>query len=240
MKQRVVKFVMGAWLATAALRGGHILEARTRASPPATLSVPLPPLIPRVPNNRDGLGSSVVSPCYAVSDGEVSYRVWYFFPLEQGRNCFILGVSYLSFPSAPLHVIARFRLYFSVGSCCCRYRLRVEYSSEPLNPCSSRRTRTVWNQQAWTPRFLVPKRGRFRIRTRGAHVGTPARFRAGCSQTLINLFLVARVGNNSMVRVSGPLQGCPCHPRDFPRSKFSRLHEDPSSAVERGSSSPSP
>ena len=33
-KQRVVKVVMDAWLATAGLRGGQILEARTRTSPP--------------------------------------------------------------------------------------------------------------------------------------------------------------------------------------------------------------
>ena len=49
-KQRVVKFVMDAWLAPAGLRGGQKLEARTRTSPPATLSSPLPPLIPRVEN----------------------------------------------------------------------------------------------------------------------------------------------------------------------------------------------
>ena len=50
-KQRVVKFVMDAWLAPAGLRGGQILEARTRTLPPATLSSPLPPLIPRVENS---------------------------------------------------------------------------------------------------------------------------------------------------------------------------------------------
>ena len=49
-KQRVVKFVMDAWQATAGLRGGQILEASTRTSPPSTLSSPLPPLIPRGPN----------------------------------------------------------------------------------------------------------------------------------------------------------------------------------------------
>ena len=49
-KQRVVKVAMDAWLVTAGLRGGQILEASTRTSPPATLSSPLPPLIPRVPN----------------------------------------------------------------------------------------------------------------------------------------------------------------------------------------------
>ena len=49
-KQRVVKVVMDAWLATAGLRGGQVLEASTCTSPPATLSSPLPPLIPRVPN----------------------------------------------------------------------------------------------------------------------------------------------------------------------------------------------
>ena len=49
-KQGVVKFVMDAWLAPAGLRDGQILEARTRTSPPATLSSPLPPLIPRVEN----------------------------------------------------------------------------------------------------------------------------------------------------------------------------------------------
>ena len=50
-KQRVVKFVMDAWLAPAGLRGGQILEARTGTSPSATLSSPLPPLIPRVENS---------------------------------------------------------------------------------------------------------------------------------------------------------------------------------------------
>ena len=50
-KQRVVKFVMDAWLATAGLRGGQVLEARTCTSPPATPSSPLPPLIPRVENS---------------------------------------------------------------------------------------------------------------------------------------------------------------------------------------------
>ena len=47
-KQRVVKFVMDAWLAPAGLRGGQILEASTCTSPPATHFSPLPPLIPRV------------------------------------------------------------------------------------------------------------------------------------------------------------------------------------------------
>ena len=60
---------MDAWLAPAGLRGGQILEAWSCTSPPATPSSPLPPLISRVPNIRDGLGSSVVSPCYAVSGG---------------------------------------------------------------------------------------------------------------------------------------------------------------------------
>ena len=49
-KQRVVKVAMDSWLATAGLRGGQVLEASTRTSPPATVSSPLPPLIPRGPN----------------------------------------------------------------------------------------------------------------------------------------------------------------------------------------------
>ena len=43
-KQRVVKVPTDAWLAT----GGQGLEASTRTSPPATLSSPLPPLVPWV------------------------------------------------------------------------------------------------------------------------------------------------------------------------------------------------
>ena len=50
-KQGVVKVVIDAWLAPAGLRGGQILEASTRTSPPATLSSPLPPLFPRVENS---------------------------------------------------------------------------------------------------------------------------------------------------------------------------------------------
>ena len=45
-KPRVVKVATDAWLATAGLRGGQVLEASTCTSPPATLSSPLPPLIP--------------------------------------------------------------------------------------------------------------------------------------------------------------------------------------------------
>ena len=41
---------------------------------------------------RDGLGSSVVSPCYAVTCGEVSYRLWFYLP-------FWLPFSYLIFLS---------------------------------------------------------------------------------------------------------------------------------------------
>ena len=39
---------MDLWLAPAGLWGGQILEAKTRTSPPATHSSPLPPLLPRV------------------------------------------------------------------------------------------------------------------------------------------------------------------------------------------------
>ena len=122
-KQRVVDVATDARLATAALRGGQVLEARTRTSLPATLSSSAS-ADPQGSEHRDGLGSSVVSPCYAVSGGfkEVS--------------------SYL-ISLCPL----------------------ISFGCKPSNLCSSRRTRTVWNPQAWTPRFTVPKRGRFRIRT---------------------------------------------------------------------------
>ena len=47
-KQRVVKVATDAWLATAGLRGGQVLEACSCTSPPATLSSPLLPLVPWV------------------------------------------------------------------------------------------------------------------------------------------------------------------------------------------------
>ena len=68
-KQRVVKVVMDAWLATAGLRGGQILEARTRTSPPATPLSPLPPLLLRAPKLAIDWAAFVVSPCYAASGG---------------------------------------------------------------------------------------------------------------------------------------------------------------------------
>ena len=72
-KQRVVKVVMDAWLATAGLRGGQILEARF---PTFAASHPLLPSASAAPQGsvrRDGRGSSVVSPCYAVSGGMQKY-----------------------------------------------------------------------------------------------------------------------------------------------------------------------
>ena len=58
-KQRVVNIVTVAWLATAGLRGGQILEAsRVLLAPPVTLSSPLPPLPPpRFQDSVKGLAS---------------------------------------------------------------------------------------------------------------------------------------------------------------------------------------
>ena len=68
-KQRVVKVVMDAWLATAGLRGGQILEARFSTFAASHTPLPSASADPQGSERRDGLGSSVISPCYAVSGG---------------------------------------------------------------------------------------------------------------------------------------------------------------------------
>ena len=94
-KQRVVKVVTDAWLATAGLRGGQILEAWFSTSAASHTPLLSASAAPQGSELRDGLGSSVVSPCYAVSGGmEKCLRIFFslrgvsFHPLvTQGRDC---------------------------------------------------------------------------------------------------------------------------------------------------------
>ena len=79
-QQGVAHFVTEAWLATAGLRGGQILEARFSTFDASHTLLPSASAVSQGPALRDGLGSSVVSPCYAVTCGEVSYRVWFYLP----------------------------------------------------------------------------------------------------------------------------------------------------------------
>ena len=82
-KQRVVNVVTDTWLATAGLRGGQILEARLSTFAASHTPLPSVSADPQGSEHRDGLGSSVVSLCYAVSGGfeEVSSYVMSLRPL---------------------------------------------------------------------------------------------------------------------------------------------------------------
>ena len=79
-KQEVAHFVTDAWLATAGLRGGQILKARFSTFGASHTLLSSASAVSQGPVLRDGLGSSVVSLCYAVTCGEVSYRVWFYLP----------------------------------------------------------------------------------------------------------------------------------------------------------------
>ena len=85
-KQWVVKVAMDAWLATAGLRGGQVLEVSSRTFTASHPLLPSGSAVPQGPVQRDGLGSSVVSPCYAVSGGMIKYLVifTYFVPTPRG------------------------------------------------------------------------------------------------------------------------------------------------------------
>ena len=75
-KQRVVNVAKDAWLATAGLRGGQVLEASSRTFFASYTRLPSASAGPQGLVPRDGLGSLVVSPCYAVTSGwkvRVSY-----------------------------------------------------------------------------------------------------------------------------------------------------------------------
>ena len=94
-QQRVVKVATDAWLATAGLRGGQILEARFSTFAASHTPLPSASADPQGSELRDGLGSSVVSPCYAVSGGIEKYlpilssqhRVSFHPLVTQGRDC---------------------------------------------------------------------------------------------------------------------------------------------------------
>ena len=88
---------MDAWLTTAGLRGGQVLEASSRTFFVSHTPLPSASTGPQGPVRRDGLGSLVVSPCYAVSGGTKKY-LFIFSPspwdslhplVTQGRGCVI-------------------------------------------------------------------------------------------------------------------------------------------------------
>ena len=70
-KQRVVKVVMDAWLTTAGLRGGQVLEASSRIFLVSHTLLPSASAGPQGPVHRDGLGSLV--PVTPVSGGIKKY-----------------------------------------------------------------------------------------------------------------------------------------------------------------------
>ena len=94
-KQRVVDVAMDAWLTAAGLRGGQVLEACSRTFFVSHTLIPSASAGPQGPVLPDGLGSLVVSPCYAVSGGIEKYLHIFssqhgvsFHPLvSQGRDC---------------------------------------------------------------------------------------------------------------------------------------------------------